>query len=941
MTADEVARRLLAADAVPAAAGGPGPPPSEVAYALKALFESCRASDPDRARRASRALGRFAAATKDPHALAVAAWVAGICALQVDGSAGTAAPLLDDAAARFRALSDRRAEASVEVHALHALAVLGRYDEAIERGVRAREAFLDLGDAVGAGLIEQNLGNMLFRRDRYREAEGYYREARARYAAAGDERQLGQIDACLATTMIFQHRFRDAERLYEEALARAERTGQSLVQAIVECDLGCLALLEGRFDRALDFLERSRRRYANLDMPHESALAELELADAYLEVSLVGEAVALYRRTIPTFSDLGMRAEEARAQGSLGQALARLGRAAEARAALARARGLYGEEANAVGAASVTFTEAQLLYRERDYAGSAAAAESAERAFAAERTWARALLARWLRGEASRAGGAAGEARVLLASALEESEARGLPQVQERCLTSLGFLERDEGNLRAAEDLFERAAALVERLRSLLPSDEFRTAFVTDRLAPLTELARLTLADPAGGAARAFLYVERSRSRALADLLGGAARWRTAPRDEFEAELLRQAEETAGELNWLYNQFDRPAPSGVPRSPESEEELRRAAGARESRLLELSRQLEQRGGAGGASAPLDLGALQSALGPETVLVEYFSVDGDLGAFLVTGEGVEAVYPLARETDVSAAVRGLRLQVEALRCGRAALARHAAQLADRARRHSARLYDLVLRPFAERLDFRRLAVVPSGVLHYAPFAALHDGDAFLVERYELAYAPSAAVLRHCLSAPPRPLRRALLAGIPDERAPRAGDEVRALAALFPEAEVLLGDRVTLAALRELAPRADVVHLATHGRFRADNAAFSSLRLGGEWLTVRDAGALGLSCGIVTLSACETGMSAVAPGEELIGLARGFLSAGAPSLLATLWAVADAETAELMRAFYARLLAGEGPAAALRGAQVDRVRLGEHPFYWAPFVLLGRW
>jgi CHAT domain-containing protein len=133
----------------------------------------------------------------------------------------------------------------------------------------------------------------------------------------------------------------------------------------------------------------------------------------------------------------------------------------------------------------------------------------------------------------------------------------------------------------------------------------------------------------------------------------------------------------------------------------------------------------------------------------------------------------------------------------------------------------------------------------------------------------------------------------------------------------------------------------VHLACHGTFRPDNPLFSSLRLGDGWLTVRDAYGLDLNCGLVTLSACETGVNAIAPGDELIGLARGFFSAGAPSLLVSLWTVDDETTAELMASFYTRLQAGDRPATALRYAQRHLLAQHCHPFFWSPFVLLGRW
>ena len=168
-----------------------------------------------------------------------------------------------------------------------------------------------------------------------------------------------------------------------------------------------------------------------------------------------------------------------------------------------------------------------------------------------------------------------------------------------------------------------------------------------------------------------------------------------------------------------------------------------------------------------------------------------------------------------------------------------------------------------------------------------------------------------------------------------------DELAELAPLFPSATVLLDDQATVAALRAQAPAADVLHLACHGQFRPDNPLFSSLRLADGWLTVRDAYGLDLNCGLVTLSACETGVSAIAPGDELIGLARGFFSAGAPSLLVSLWTVDDESTAKLMASFYTRLRAGENPAAALRHAQCELLSDHPHPFFWSPFVLLGRW
>jgi CHAT domain-containing protein len=134
----------------------------------------------------------------------------------------------------------------------------------------------------------------------------------------------------------------------------------------------------------------------------------------------------------------------------------------------------------------------------------------------------------------------------------------------------------------------------------------------------------------------------------------------------------------------------------------------------------------------------------------------------------------------------------------------------------------------------------------------------------------------------------------------------------------------------------------LHLASHGNFRLDNALFSSVQLSDGWLTVRDVYQLDLSnCELVTLSACETGVNALAPGDEWIGLARGFFTAGAPSLLVSQWVVDDSATADLMLDFYSHLQSGASPATALRSAQCRLLKEKPHPYFWAPFVVLGRW
>jgi CHAT domain-containing protein len=919
----------------------------DLARALKSLYDDTESSDPARAADAVGALMALADTADDPEVRGLAAWTNGMARLD-RGQMEEAIAYLNDAEAQFLALRRPHTAAATQVSKLIALAMLGRYDEAIGCGLQARDVFLAHRDTLAAGKIEQNLGNIYYRRERYREAEQFYRSAHERFMALGDQKQLTFVDMNLANVLAVQHRLREAARLYEEVLARAGAAGLGVTQALIERNLGCFALDHARYNQALDWLERSRRHYTALDMHHHVASIELELADTYLELNLAPEAAAIYTRIIPTFAELGMRAEQARASANHGRACLLLGQIDEAHALLSEARALYAAEGNVVGEALVMLIEAQIHYAAGNYTATTELAMQAEHPLAEASIWGRLLLARWLHGDALRALGQGHAAQTLLDSTLRDSELWVVPQVVQRCHTSLAMLAASVGDTEGAEAAFKRAIELIEELRTPLPAEEFRTAFVADKLTPYAELARLCLSDRSGArVVEALGYVERARSRALVDMLGGELRLRSKARDRFEAELLARLEELQAELNWFYSQINRPRDGDFSRSDAVMEELHQAVRKRETTVLEITRQLQQRsvGPQHGApmpgTAPLDISQLQQELGTETALVEYFSLDGVLLAFVVTTEGVEAVRELGREEQVEAALKQFHFQIGSLRHSTGWVHDYLDRLTSRTRHHLATLYDLLLRPIEERLGARRLVVVPHRTLHYVPFHALHDGTSYVIERREVCYAPSASVLRYCIAQPRRPLRSAALFGFPDAQVPRVRDEVSTLAPLFPKATLLLDNQATLGALHAQAPVADVLHLACHGQFRPDNPLFSSLRLADGWLTVRDAYGLDLNCQLVVLSACETGVSRIAPGDELIGMARGFFSAGAPTLLVSLWTVDDESTASLMANFYTRLRDGENPAAALRHAQCELLAHHPHPFFWSPFVLLGRW
>jgi CHAT domain-containing protein len=336
---------------------------------------------------------------------------------------------------------------------------------------------------------------------------------------------------------------------------------------------------------------------------------------------------------------------------------------------------------------------------------------------------------------------------------------------------------------------------------------------------------------------------------------------------------------------------------------------------------------------------LNVDELQRRLGPGKALVEFVDDDGKYSVFVITNTSIDHVPDLASEGEVMSFLEGLHFQFGSLRFGGEAVRQFAGQLKMRSDIYLGKLHAKLLRPVESMTAGRDLVIVPAGALNYVPFHALFDGARYAIESREISVAPSAAVWLKLDRATKRSSRNALLMAFADERIPLVDREVTGLARVLPNSKRLTGRKATFAAFHEHAPEFDLIHIACHGQFRPDNPMFSSLHLADGWITVRDICERKLKANLVTLSACETGLSKVFPGEEILGLARGFLSAGAKALVLSLWTVSDEATLRLMAGLYDNLQRGKTVAASLRVAQLNSIKLGEHPYYWSPFFVIG--
>jgi len=262
-----------------------------------------------------------------------------------------------------------------------------------------------------------------------------------------------------------------------------------------------------------------------------------------------------------------------------------------------------------------------------------------------------------------------------------------------------------------------------------------------------------------------------------------------------------------------------------------------------------------------------------------------------------------------------------------------------------------LYTLLISRLALKAP-ESLVVVPHDILHYLPFQALR-GARYLIEERPLSYAPSASSAVRLLARQQGPRRRVLALGNPDLGTPRlalpgAQRETERIKAFFPEAEIYVRQDATKERLLARAPQSDLVHIAAHAEVDEVDPLYSVIRLartekGPGDLEAHEVYRLDLTrTRLVSLSACDTGLGRVSRGDELWGFTRSFLSAGTPALLVSLWPVEDESTARLMGRFYEELRSGSaGRALRLAQLEVLRTPATSHPFFWAPFILVGDW
>lgn len=837
----------------------------------------------------------------------------------------------DSALLLARDAGDPVAASRLELLRVQALVPLERWVEAEQTGERVLARSEREGDERGVVLARMALADVAFRRDRPRVALRHYREVERRLPADA-ERMRGALAANRANALEAGYRFRAATRHFERALAVFRGGNREHTAAQVEYNLAYAEMLRGLYTDALRRYPRLEETFRRLGDERHVGHVNLDRAEIHVHLNLPEDAVEFAAAAEASFARGGLRKEQAQAAALAGRAAELAGRREEARAHLRRAEEAFA----ALGLDGRVFgcrlNRAGLAEQAGDRVRAAALADEAESLLGGRGDPLAYAGVELLRARLALASGDAEAAHTKADAVLERCRRIHAPWVRIEALRIRGRARADGDDLRGGIADYRRAVAALEGYRGGVPADEYMTAFLAGRAVLYHEIVALLLR--AGEPEEAFGFVERAKSRALDDLMLSRHDGPAEPGEAGPSE--RRLRHLRERLHAVYQRMFHRG-DGDARSLRFLAAARRRADEIEQEIAAIQRRRALRASpAAAAGRTPDLRGIREALDEDTAYLSCLVAEDELLVFLVKREGIHAVRTRTTRDEIEDRIGRFRYHLDrATRIRRGMedllLAATRANLAD--------LADRLIGPIREHLDVRRLVVIPGGPLHAVPFHALPWEDGWMADRFEILYAPSAGIwarTRRETAAAGRPA----VFGLPDEVAPRIGDEAGRVAALLDTPDLLLGEAATFERFRERARDSRILHVATHGMFRPGHPGCSAVRLADRWLNLYDLTDLRIGGELVVLSTCESGTADVSAGDEILGLSRGILLAGAPALIASQWTVDDAATAAFMDAFYEEL-ARDGDVARSHRVAMRFVRRGyPHPCHWAPFFLTGR-
>jgi CHAT domain-containing protein/tetratricopeptide (TPR) repeat protein len=824
------------------------------------------------------------------------------------------------------------------------LILTGKYGPALSAAKRARRIFLAERNEWRAARVDLNTGNIFQRQGRYAEALGYYQRARQFFLSdpEKDPEALGVALHNVAMSLVLVNDFPRAISTHKEARQFARTHGMSILVAQTDYNIASLYYLQGESARAIELLRSTRENCRKVNDRYHVALCQLDLSEIYLEVNQATEAQEMAQQAADDFRRLGMAYEAGKSLANVALATWQKGEAAPAVELFAKARKMFVREGNQIWAARMDLYRAIILSDQGRYVESQKLCLTALAVFKRSKIPYSLIQCHLLLAKLYLQRAMPEFARRHCKVALKRLKSLDLPTLHCQAHHLMGQANVAVKRPADAHKNYEAARRILETLRSGLNREELRISFMKNRLAIYEELVELCLKDSSGRRIEeAFEHIEQAKSRSLRDLMLDAQS-EFGMAGEVAPDLVQKIQKLRTEIHWFTGQYEAEQLGEGGKSSIRAAEIQREIRKREHELLRTVREVPVPvAESAGLVSPIafTIDKIRSALSEESTLLEYFQIRDQLLAAVLRHNSLNIV-PIASISRIDDLVGRLHFQLSKFQLGPEYVKAFGKSLTETTLRHLRELHEVLIEPVKKSLLGDHLIVVPQGMLHSLPFQALFDGEQYLIDRFRISYAPSATIYGLCHARAENPAKGSLVLGIPDERAPLVADEVKAVAAAIPNSELFVREQATAEVLKTKGKQSRLIHIATHGYFRQDNPMFSGVRLGDGIFSLYDLYQIKLPAELITLSGCATGLSVVKDGDELLGLLRGLIHAGAHATLLTLWDVQDRSTSEFMTSFYGHLGRGKDIATALRTATIELRERYPHPYYWAPFVIVGK-
>lgn len=806
---------------------------------------------------------------------------------------------------------------------------------------RARKIFEAAGEQERAFRLDINMAYMYQQIGHYQQALEINDRALRTAENLGEQGLFFQVNIYINLGYIYTEigNLRQALAYHNKAYQITTHQGETAATALAQLNIAYIELLQGRYHDALNKLLWVEKITAG-NLPSEHIMARRLIVECYRNLNRYAEVRDLARQVIEICRQQGSHHEGGYTLMDLAIAEAELGHYDAALAALDEVEAIFKHSGAAIWVANVQLRRGQIALRQGNLEVALAEAQACAAYFESSAEQINYALALLLYAQAAFATGDTETPVEIARTILKIAHISRVPWLRYSSHFLLARIAESLGNSQSAARRYRSAARTIEQVQRSLTMT-LRPGFLENKEDALRGLIKLYL--ETNQPVQAFEALERAKSQTVLGHLINRENLRWLRNDERSQALIEELENLRVDHHGYYQlAFTQSRADDPALNKASQEQVRQELARCEARMRKITEQLYlQRDQSRLQDVNLpSVQDMQAKIGADNLLIAFYNDSRHLWAFLADGHTLHVHQLPLSPHDFIHTLRQLHFDIDcALK-----LCAHLGPFSPQANaltlitRYKLRaLYDGLFAPLARYMQGKsRLTIVPYGDLHYLPFHLLHDGTDYLAEAHELVILPSAGLLT--VPSPRRGTHSLVLAHSHNGKLPAALAEAELVQNLLRADTYLNQDARRQHLLNQ---PGQVLHIAAHGHYRMDQPDLSYIELADGQLYTDDLLQHDLSYELVTLSACETGRARAVPGDELVGIGRGFLYAGAGALITSLWRIDDQLTVHFMQRLYQGLLAGTSKAAALRDAQ--RAFLDEtpqlHPAFWGAFQLIG--